>query len=85
MKRLIPATVALMLVLAVGSNPATAKVNSSPVDGECPPPFVLGDVPTFPRIPAADRADRDGDDLVCSFDVQVHRPRGNKTIFIDDR
>ncbi|MCZ6758763.1 MAG: hypothetical protein O7D29_00085 [Gemmatimonadetes bacterium] len=84
MKRLIPATVALMMVLAVGSNPATAKVSSSPVGLECPPPFWLTDVPTI-GFPAALRADRNDNDLVCAIDVALRNPERRKTVFIDDR
>lgn len=84
MKRLIPATVALMLVLAVGSNPATAKVNPSPVAPECPPPFELTDVPTV-GFPAAVRADRNDNGSVCAVDVALRSPERRKTVFIDDR
>ena len=85
MKRLIPATVALMLVLAVGSNPATAKVTPFPVVEVCPGHFQLRDVPTFPMLPAAERADRNDNDLVCARDIVLNNPKFQmKTVFIDD-
>ena len=85
MKRLIPATVALMLVLAVGSNPATAKVNSSPVGGGCPPPFTLLDLTSIPfTFPAAVRADRNDNDYICTMEVATRSPSARKTLWIDD-
>ena len=82
MKRLIPATVALMLVLAVGSNPATAKVNSSAVEGACPVPF--GEPEPHRDLPAGLTADRDGNGFVCSMMIARRRPDTRTTLWIDD-